>query len=282
MTTYISDPFIAFCILPLVATIIIAAAIRFCGGHPTDNRLISASAGVCIVWVTVLVLGMPEFPSPPGGHALPVILLVGLVLGSLLDQFLPVLRNRARLWRIVLDFTFVIGAVVWIRGTLDLWCLVIFATWGTLQIRAHSYTGSNAIPAVMMLLSAGGLALIAWIGGTTSDEAISLGVFSATLGLGALLCINRSLHLGYGYHWGGFTAQLLIALRIIDSNPALVAPIVVLGFIFYADYAAASLADWKPTMKKVPRPMLTGLVSIFPLTLAMVIAVAVSRLALFG
>ena len=197
MTTYISDPFIAFCILPLVATIIIAAAIRFCGGGGlTDNRLISASAGVCIVWVTVLVLGMPEFPSPPGGHALPVILLVGLVLGSLLDQFLPVLRNRARLWRIVLDFTFVIGAVVWICGTLDLWCLVIFATWGTLQIRAHSHTGSNAIPAVMMLLSAGGLALIAWIGGTTSDEAISLGVFSATLGLGALLCINRSLHLG--------------------------------------------------------------------------------------
>ena len=138
------------------------------------------------------------------------------------------------------------------------------------------------MPVVMMFLSAGGLIIIAWTGGAISDEALSLGVFSATLGLGALLSINRSLHLGYGYHWGGFTAQLLIALRIIESHPGLMAPILILGFIFYADTAAASLADWKPTMKKVPSPMLTGLVSIFPLTLAMVIAVAVSRLAPLG
>ena len=282
MTTYISGSLIAFCILPLVATLIIAAAIRFCGGRLNDDRLVSASAGVCIVWVTVLVLGMPGFPPLPGKHALPMILLFGLVLGSLLDQFLPVLRDRARLWNTVLDFAFAIGAVTWFRGTLDLWCLLIFAAWGTLQIRTRRYTGSNAMPVVMMFLSAAGLALIAWTGGAISDEALSLGVFSATLGLGALLSINRSLHLGYGYHWGGFTAQLLIALRIIESNPALIAPILVLGFIFYADTAAACLADWKPTMKKVPRPMLTGLVSIFPLTLAMVIAVAVSRLAPLG
>ena len=125
MTTYISGSLIAFCILPLVATLIIAAAIRFCGGRLNDDRLVSASAGVCIVWVTVLVLGMPVFPPLPGGRALPVILLVGLVLGSLLDQFLPVLRDRARLWNTVLDFAFAIGAVTWFRGTLDLWCLLI-------------------------------------------------------------------------------------------------------------------------------------------------------------
>ena len=65
-------------------------------------------------------------------------------------------------------------------------------------------------------------------------------------------------------------------------SPALMAPILILGFIFYADTAAASLADWNPTMKKVPRPMLTGFVSILPLMLAMVMAVAVSRLAPFG
>ena len=217
MTTYISDPFIAFCILPLVATIIIAAAIRFCGGGLTDNRLISASAGVCIVWVTVLVLGMPEFPSPPGGHALPVILLVGLVLGSLLDQFLPVLRNRARLWRIVLDFTFVIGAVVWIRGTLDLWCLVIFATWGTLQIRVHSHTGSNAIPAVMMLLSAGGLALIAWT--RCYQRRASHWVFSAPHWSGRIALYQPITSLVTGII-KGFTAQLLIALRILSSPGA--------------------------------------------------------------
>ncbi len=282
MTTYISGSFIALCILPFVATVIIAAAIRFCGGGLTNDRLVSASAGVCIVWVTVLVLGMPGFPPPRGGDALPVILLVGLVLGSLLDQFLPVLRDQARLCNIVLDFAFSIGAVVWFRGALDLWCLVILAAWGTLQVRTRSSTGSNTIPAVMMFLSAGGLIVIGSTGRTISDGSLSLGVLSATLGLGACLSLNRSLHLGYGYHWGGFTAQLLIALRIIESNPALVAPIAVLVFIFYADTAAASLADWKPVMKKVPSPILTGLVSLLPLTLATVIAVAVSRLAPSG
>ena len=90
--------------------------------------------------------------AAPGGAPLPVILLTGLVLGSLLDQFLPVIHDRAKLWRIVLDFAFAIGAVTWFRnGTLDLWCLVIIVPWGILQIRAHSHTGRNTTPAVMML-----------------------------------------------------------------------------------------------------------------------------------
>ncbi|MDG2033364.1 MAG: hypothetical protein P8J29_05460 [Rhodospirillales bacterium] len=279
MTAYISGPLITFCLLPLVATVLIAAAIRFFGGRPTNDRLVSASAGVGIVWVTVLVLGMPGFPPPLGSAALPMILLAGLVVGSLLDQFLPVFHNRARLWDTALDFAFAIGAIAWFRDGLDLWGMVIFVAWGTLQIQLRRYTVRNSIPAVMMLLSAGGLVLIAWSGNAPGVRDLALGVLGVTLGLSIWLFLNRSLPIGFGYLWGGFTAQILITLRMIESNPALTAPIAVLGFIFYADTAAASLAVWKPALKKVPSPLMTGVVSIFPLTLAIVIAAAVSQLA---
>ena len=90
MMPYVSSPFITLCILPFVATLLITAAIRFFGGHPNDR---SASAGVHRLGDS-FVLGMPEFP-PGGGNALPVILMAGLILGSLLDQFLPVFHGRA-------------------------------------------------------------------------------------------------------------------------------------------------------------------------------------------
>ncbi len=279
MTAYILGPLITFCLLPLVATVLMATAIRFFGGRLTNDRLVSASAGVGIVWVTVLVLGMPGFPTPPSGEALPVILLAGLVLGSLMDQFLPVFHGRASILDTVLDFVFAIGAIAWFRNELDLWSIVIFLAWGALQIQLRRCKGKNTIPAIMMLLSAAGLVLVAWTGNAQSERDLALGVLSVTLGLSVWLCLNRSLPFGFGYLWGGFTAQLLIALRMIESNPALAAPIAVLGFIFYADNATASLADWKPGLKNVPGPIMTVVVSLFPLTLAMVIAVAVSQLA---
>ena len=235
-----------------------------------------------IVWVTVLVLGMPGFPPPLGSAALPMILLAGLVLGSLLDQFLTVLSDRGRLRDTVLDFIFAIGAIVWFRNDLDLWAMVVFLAWGTLQIRTRRYTGRNTTPAVMMILSGGGLFLIAWTGNMHSDRDLALGVLSVTLGLSVWLFLNQSLPLGFGYLWGGFTAQLFIALRMVESNPALAAPIAVLGFIFYADTTSTSLVNWKPALKKFPVPVMTGAVSLFPLALATVIAAAVSQLAKAG
>ena len=85
MMPYVSSPFITLCILPFVATLLITAAIGFSVGTlPTIGLDLRQRA--CIVWVTALVLGMPEFP-PPQGNALPVILMAGLILGSLPDQF---------------------------------------------------------------------------------------------------------------------------------------------------------------------------------------------------
>ena len=256
--SYVSSPFITLCILPFVATLLITAAIRFFGGHSTNDRLGSASAGVCIVWVTALVLGMPEFPPPRGGNALPVILMAGLILGSLLDQFLPVFHGRAKLWDTVLDFAFAIGAITWYRGELDLWGFLIFAGWGTLQIRTRRYKEKNTIPAVMMFLSAAGLFIIAWTGNSLSDGNLALGVFSVTLGLSVWLSFNRSFSIGYGYLWGGFTAQLLIAFRIIEANPALAAPIAILGFIFLPIRPPPASPIGCQQLRKFPVPQSLG------------------------
>ena len=56
MTTFITAPLITLCLLPLIATMLLAGAIRFFGGRNSDDRLVSASAGVGILWVVVLVV----------------------------------------------------------------------------------------------------------------------------------------------------------------------------------------------------------------------------------
>ena len=57
---------------------------------------------------------------------------------------------------------------------------------------------------------------------------------------------------------------------MVESNPALAAPIFLLGFIFYADNAATSLADWKPAHEKGSKAHNDGgLYLSFPLTLGL-------------
>ena len=278
MTAYISGSFITLCLLPFIATVLIGAAIRFFCRHITNDRLVSAAAGVSIVWVTALVVGMPKFPPTSGETTLPIILLTGLLLGSLLDQFLPIFHKRARMFNTLLDIAFAIGVISWFRGKFDLWGVIIFVVWGILQFRTRGYAGKNTISAVTMILSSCGLALVAWNGNASRDLDLALGVVSATLGLSVWLSVDRHLLLGFGYLWGGFSAQILIALRMIESNSALAAPIAILGFIFFANTAAASLTDWKPALRKVSCLLMIGFVSLFPLTLAVVITVAVSQL----
>ncbi len=279
MTTFITAPLITLCILPLVATMILAGAIRFFGGRNSDDRLVSASAGVGILWVAVLVVGIPGFPPAKGEDPLALVLLAGLLLGSLVDQFIPTSQGQSRPRDTVLDFAFAIGAVAWVRSEFDLWSLAIFVAWGTLQIRTRRHIVRTTIPATMMLLSAVGLTIVAWTGNTLSEQDLTLGVLSTTLGLCVWLSFNRSLPLGFGYLWGGFTVQLLIALRMVETNLAFAAPIAILGFIFFADTAAEGLVAWKPALKHLQGPIMIGVVSIFPIILATVISTALSQLA---
>ena len=273
MSANLSGTLFTIFLLPLVATAAVAAAIRYFDWQRTDGRLVSAAGGIGTVWISAHIIGMPGFPPPQGGISLTTILLIGLILGSLLDQFLPTSRSRSRnrIWETGLDFAFAFGAIAWFRGQFDLWSAVICLVWGIIFMRLRWNSEKSSTTTVMILLSTLGLALISWTADNLIDRNFAFGVMSATLGMSIWLWLNRSLHLGYGYLWGGFTVQIFISLRIMESNLAMLVPIVILAFIFYSDTTLPSLVKWKPSLRKIPAPIIVGVLSILPIVLSLLI-----------
>ncbi len=208
---------------------------------------------------------------------MPALLLGGLVIGSLLDQFMPILKDRFRLLNLILDLVFAFAIIAWAMGKLDIWTVVVFVAWGVVLTRTRRFSESIALPATMVMLSAAGLTLIAWIGDSLIDQDLALGTLFATMGMSAWLLFIRSLPLGYGFQWGACSALLLISLRILETNPAMAAAISVLGFIFFSDSAAVSLTRWKPGLGKVPFPLLIIALSTLPVILSVAIALSVAE-----
>ena len=134
---------------------------------------------------------------------------------------------------------------------------MIFAGWGTLQIRTRRYKEKYNTDRHDVSISRWDYLLLRWQF-PQRWESCTGRLQCHAWGQASGSPLTDHFPLGYGYLWGGFTAQLLIALRIIESNPALAAPIAILGFIFFADTATASLADWLPAIKKVPGPVDQG------------------------
>jgi len=275
MIAFFTGPLFTLVLFPLFGTALIAAAIRYLGWQRTNDRLVSAAASVGIIWVCALVIGLPGFPPPRDGGAMTLLLLAGLILGTLFDQFLPPFKDRTRLLELFLDLAVAFGIITWVLGQIDLWTVAVFVAWGIVLVRTRRFGDNSRLPATMALMSACGLALVARIGDSLIDRDIAIGAFSALIGLSVWLWFNRTLPLGFGYQWGGLSVLLLVGLRIVETNSTMAAPIAVLGFIFFADTAAVSLAQWKPGFSKLPLPVLVIVLSALPIILSSAIALTV-------
>ena len=86
MFDVITGSFFALLVLPFFGTIILAGIIGLAGRGASRKVLISASTGIGTAWVCAFVLGIPSFQNSFDSYSMPHIILVGLLLGALIDH----------------------------------------------------------------------------------------------------------------------------------------------------------------------------------------------------
>ena len=278
MFDVITGSFFALLVLPFFGTIILAGIIGLAGRGASRKVLISASTGIGTAWVCAFVLGIPSFQNTFDSNSMPHIILVGLLLGALIDHLLPELGNKYKIISWSLDLIFAAAVIVWVRGEVDLGSILIFLIWGCIQFSAHRLSNDARMPALMVVIAAIGLAIIAWIGDILADRNLAFGVSSTGLGFLVWLWFKRDLPLGFSFFWSSFTALLLIALRIIEANPLMAVPILILGFVFFTDSILSQKKLWPTFFKQFAAPIIVCALSILPIVLASVSALVATTL----
>ena len=103
MFDVITGSFFALLVLPFFGTIILAGIISLAGRGASRKVLISASTGIGTAWVWAFVLGIPSFQNTFDSNSMPHIILVGLLLGALIDHLLPELGNKYKTFWLLLN-----------------------------------------------------------------------------------------------------------------------------------------------------------------------------------
>ena len=150
--------------VPFIGTLVIAVAIKFTGRGESGDRLAAISSGIAFAWVSALVLGIPDFPPARDGSAIGYVIVIGLLLGALLDYYVPKFRGSSRLWETAFDLVFAVAAVWWLRGKIDLISILFFVAWGLVTVRVRRIDEAVGLPCIMSISAAIGIALTAWIG----------------------------------------------------------------------------------------------------------------------
>ena len=272
------DPLLALFLYPFLGTGIIAGIISLVGRGPSKTVLISAATGIGTAWVCAFVLGIPSFALTFDSSSIAHIVLAGLFLGALLDHFLPKFYSEHRVISSSIDLTFAAAVILWIRVDIDLWSILIFLTWGIILISSRRHSYDARIPLIMTLVTAIGLATIAWIGDILVDRNLAFGIGSTVLGFTLWLIYKHDLPIGFSFYWSTFTALLLIALRIIEANPLMSIPIFLLGFIFFADSILLRINARFKLFSRLATPLLVGALSLLPIILASASALVATTL----
>ena len=278
MFTSTLSPIFALFLLPFVGTAVLAGIILLVSRVPSGTKLSSAATGIGTAWVCAVVLGIPDFPPKFGGNSMPYVILAGLLVGALLDHLLPKFSYKRWFAGSVPDFLFAGAVILWIRGEADFWSVLFFVAWGSILLRARRLSNDARMPVIMMVVAAIGLAVIAWIGDTLVDRDLAVGVASTGLGISAWLWFKRDLPVGYSYFWGSFAALLMIALRIFETNTHMAVPILLLGFIFFADSVMLRMKLRPTYLEKFAAPLLVVIISILPIILASASALVATSL----
>ena len=248
------------------------------GRGSSKKVLISASTGIGTAWVCAFVLGVPSLQNTFENSSMPHIILTGLLLGALIDHLLPELGNKTKIVSWSLDWLFAAAIIVWIRGEIDLGTILIILIWGCIQFSARRLSSDARMPAIMMVVAAIGLATIAWIGDILADKNLAFGISSTGFGIFVWLWFKRDLPIGFSFFWSTFTAPLLIALRIIEANPLMTVPILLLAFVFFTE-SILSQTKLSPTFfKQFAAPLVVCALSILPIVLASASALVATTL----
>ena len=261
-----------FFIIPFGITVIIAGVISIVGQGYSRISLLPACAGISISWVFAMIMGASVLMPEPGMIALPYVILAGLILGSILDHFVPKwTKNNPNLIQLFFDALFTLIIILSFRYEFEYWTFLIVFIWSSILYRSRRLSKDPRLPVVMMIAAAVGLASIAWISGNYIERNLAFGITSAGLGLLAWLLIKTNTPLGFNFFWSSYSTLLLVAMKISNNSPYLLIPIFLLSFVFYSDSILFKIKTKTSRLMLIMSPLILACLSMLPIVLASIL-----------
>ncbi len=272
MEDLLTEFFLRGIAVPLLGALILAGVIHFALPGTSGPRLAGASIGLAFLLGFGLIVGWPPFPPISSTQKLPYLVLLGLLLGGLLEvigagRFLG--RLAALLWPAV-----IIGWLGWRQvasgGFQPLATIVLLWLGGAIILfLMEEGREAGAKPPAALLIASVGASLIAFLGSAASLAQL-FGMLAAAIGGFLLWNWPRPRHpFQAAANLGGTGAFVTLAALLVLFAETSLAALAVLALVFLTPrMIALSPFAKRPALG----PIATGLVSLMIAGLALAIA----------
>lgn len=280
MTEFLKEPWIGLIAAPILGVAILAGLIKLSarGGTGFDPKrtLPGAAVGVVFAWISALVLGSPEFPPIAGSESIVTLTAALLLVGLLIDYFLPIQNLNFRLWETIIVIVTGIAFIAWLRAGLDLWTVILLLSWGLVAFRLLKVGAQNSIgtasASAMMIMAALGMAGVSYIAGLPADRDIAIGLAAALFGFFTWNWPRSKFVFGFSLLLAGGGAIIILAVRLLEQSTAFIPALILIGFVFFADSAIQRISLLSNIRRPEAIPLLIALISVLPLLLAVLVA----------
>jgi len=275
----LETPLLRLLIIPLASAALLTGIIKFSGPKRIGERLTGAAIGVAFAWAAALTLGMPEYPPARDDGAVFYVVIGALIVGILLDLFLPPSRDSNRLIEFSILIVFGLTLIVWLRNDFDLTTVPFFIAWGIVSLRLRHVAAEPGVPVLMLMTMALGLGLVAWAAELPNHQDLAIILACALGGIFPWYLLRPQLPMGASLFLIAGGILLFLSLRMLIESPSLSPAILLLGFILFADSFLSHLPlppRWK---KRAFLILILAALSLLPIGLAVVAALISVKMA---
>lgn len=265
-------PIYRLLVIPLVSAALLTGVIKFSGPNKIGERMIGAAVGIAFAWAAALTLGMPEFPPARDDGGVFYVILAALVIGILLDLFLPPSRDSPRLIEFAILILFGLAIIVWLRNDFDLTTVPLFVAWGFVTLRLRHIASEPTVPILMLIMMALGLGFVAWTADLPLQQDLAIILASAVGGIYLWFILFPQLALGASLFLVAGGTFLFLSLRLIIEFPSLSIAILLLGFILFSDSFLRQLPLHRRLKKRSLFILFQAILSLLPIGLAVAAA----------
>lgn len=243
MPEFLLEPFNRALLFPFIGSLFLAALIRILGRHDLGPRFAAAAVGATFLWVTGLVLGIPEFPPRPGSSAIAYLVVVAWLAGLALDLLRRDPESGA--WsELGVIFLCGVGTVWWLWGgpnmipRLDirtLGAVAALTAWLIVTVRIRWTARDPRTPLLMVIALAAGLATIGWLAILPAGRDLAAGWMASGAGVLVLLLVGVNIQFASSLLLPTMVGLLAVGYRLAQAPDISGATILFLALIPFAD-----------------------------------------------
>jgi len=274
---FFDPPIIRLVAIPFFATGIFAGLIRWIGGPEAGARLSGASIGVVFLWLAAMTNGLPGFPPGFNGDAMVYILMAGLVVGVLLDLYSSAETFFGKTLQMATIVVFGAVLCVWMAGGIGTVSIIVYAVWLMFSFRLWRQHEAPGIATVILMMGAIALVGLAYINGSTAEWNLAVGLAAGLAGtlVWSWGARNDMVAMSAILTAGGALAA--IASRLADTEPTVVAALILLCFIPFADSVAARVIRHEFLLSRMFKPLTVAGLSLLPVLLSAAIFLVLTQ-----